>query len=82
VSADDVAAGNAEPAADRLEDRDQIRVQAAVAPHEDPQIITQRGLARGKDPGHFPDLSEVQLAEPDGGAGIKVCKTGFHLIET
>ncbi len=81
MSVDDVAAGRTEPAADRLENHNQVGVQTAVASHEKAQIVAQRRFARGVKAGDFADLIEVQIAGFHGGAGVEVFETGFHRIK-
>ena len=82
VAVDDIAAGHAEPAADRLQNDDQVRVQTAVPSHENPQIIAQRRLAGGVDSGNLADLIIVQLAGFDCGAGVEILEVGFHVFQT
>ncbi len=41
VAVNDIAAGDAEPAADRLKNNDQIGVQAAVASHVNAEVVAK-----------------------------------------
>ena len=82
VAVDDIAAGNAEPAADGLENDDQVRIQTTVASHENTQIIAQGRFARGIKPGDFADFIKIQLTGLDSGAGVKIRKIRLHLIKT
>jgi len=81
VAVDHIAPGRTEPAADRLENHDQVGIQSAVASHKKAQIVAQRRFARRVKAGDFTDLLEVQRAGLYGGASVEVFETGFHRIE-
>jgi len=82
VAVNDIAAVRANPAADRLENDEQIRIEGAVAAHENAQVVAQRRFARGEKSGDLADPVEIQFADRDGGARVEVCKKGFHRVET
>jgi hypothetical protein len=81
VTGNDIAAGNAQPAADGLKHDDQVGIQAAVTSHENTEIVTQRGFAFGVRLGDLINLIKIKFADFERGADIKIFKQGFDLFK-
>ena len=81
MTGNDIAAGNAQPAADGLKHDDQVGIQAAVTSHENTEIVTQRGFAFGVRLGDLINLIKIKFADFECGADIKIFKQGFDLFK-
>jgi hypothetical protein len=81
-SGNHVTATYPDPATDCEEEELQVGRDGAVSVHQDAEVGVHRGLTRGDEPTHLPDMSIVEFADLNRRLGVEVREPRPDLIET